>query len=45
MGLKTKNAANGKKKNHAPEPIQLDDAPVTPQSPSYEEIKDRAYEI
>jgi len=45
MGIKTKKAANGKKKNHAPEPIQLDDVPVTQQSPSYEEIKDRAYEI
>lgn len=45
MGFKSKKAADGKKKNSAPEAIQLDDAPVTQFSPTYEEIKHRAYEI
>jgi hypothetical protein len=45
MGLKTKKAANSKKKNRAPEAIQPDDAQVTRPSPTHEEIQRRAYAI
>jgi hypothetical protein len=45
MGLKTKKAANSKKKNRAPEATEPDGAPVRQPSPTHEEIERRAYEI
>jgi hypothetical protein len=45
MELKTRKAANSKKKTLAPEAIESDDAQPTQPFPTHEEIKYRAYEI
>jgi len=45
MGLKTRKAANTKKKNPAPETTEPNSAQVTRPYPTHEEVQRRAYEI
>ncbi len=45
MGLKTRKAANSKKKNPAPEATEPDSAQVTRPYPTHEDVQRRAYEI
>ena len=45
MGLKTRKAANSKKKNPAPETTEPNSAQVTRPYPTQEEVQRRAYEI
>ena len=45
MGLKTRKAANSKKKNPGPETTELNSAQVTRPYPTHEDVKRRAYEI
>jgi hypothetical protein len=45
MGLKTRKAANSKKKDPAPETTGPNSAQVTRPYPTHEEVQRRAYEI
>ena len=45
MGLKTRKAANSKKKNPAPETIEPNSAQVTRPYTTHEDVQRRAYEI